>query len=227
MNHRYRLLTLITIIIWATMSLSGCSSAFGSKGFESSIDPEFEASSFHRVYVFYGEHAGFLKTNINSFFEKAGFTLMDKSEFIQEHDRNDLYVIVTVKKSFSLVPEGDSDSAYIPPASATVEIQDAFKGKQLMSCTYTKGFARDAGAGECGEMLLIELSKVFNDHAKTEISIRDKSASSEAVFQPQAPLSKAKDEGSDGFGIQKSASSPDRNSSNIPAFPITAGSRKK
>jgi len=138
-----------------------------------------------------------------------------------------LYVIVTVKKSFSLVPEGDSDSAYIPPASATVEIQDAFKGKQLMSCTYTKGFARDAGAGECGEMLLIELSKVFNDHAKTEISIRDKSASSEAVFQPQAPLSKAKDEGSDGFGIQKSASSPDRNSSNIPAFPITAGSRKK
>ena len=134
---------------------------------------------------------------------------------------------MTVKKSFSLIPTGDSDSAYIPPAVATVEIHDAVTGKQLMSCTYTKGFLRDAGSGECGEMLLIELSKVFKDHTKTETDAPAKSDLSEAVFQPQAPLSDAKDERGDGFGIQKSASSPDRNSSNIPAFPITAGSRKK
>ncbi len=215
------------IFITTTVFLSGCSSAFGSKGFESSISPEFEASSFHRAYVFYGEHAGFLKANINSFFEKAGFTLMDKSKFIQEHDCHDLYVLVTVEKSFSLIPEGDSDSAYIPPATATVEIQDAVTGKQLMSCTYTKGFARDAGSGECGEMLLIEFSKVFKDHAKAKIDAPDKSVSSEDVFQPQTPLSGAKDEGSDGFGIQKSSGATDRNSSNIPLFPISTGNRRK
>ena len=209
------------IIISATVFLSGCSSAFGSKGFESAIDPEFEASSFHRAYVFYGEHAKFLKTGINSFFEKAGFTLMDKSEFLQKHDLHDLYVCVTVEKSFSLILAGDSDFAYIPPEAATVEIRDAVTGRQLMSCTYTKGFLRDAGSGECGEMLLIELSKVFKDHAK---DVSDKSASAEAVFQPQAPLAGAKDELGDGFGIHKSSSPAP---SNIPAFPITTGNRKK
>lgn len=188
------------------------------------MDPKFEASSFHRAYVFYGEHAGFLKTAINSFFEKAGFTLMDKAGFLQGHTRNDLYVSVTVEKSFSLIPAGDSDSAYIPPEAATVEIQDAVTGKQLMSCTYTKGFLREAGSGECAEMLLVELSKVFKDHTK---DVPDKSVSSEAVFQPQTPLSKTKDEGSDGFGIQKSSSTADRNSSNNPSFPINTGGRKK
>lgn len=227
MNTLSRLLLLVSVPV--AIIMQGCSSANGGKGFESTIAPDFDASAYQRAYVCYGEHAGFLKTDINGFFVKAGLTVLSKDEFLQEHGPHDLYVTVAVDKSFTIFsdPPGNPDAAYIPPATATLEIRNSSTGKQLMQCTYIRGFFRDAGYGECAEMLIIELSRVFKTRADSKPEGSDK-AMGETVIQakPQS-LTGAKDTQSDDYGIQPLSKPSGSTSSDVPSFPFTRVRGKK
>lgn len=228
MNILSRLLIIISIP--GAILMPGCSSANGGKGFESTIAPGFDASAYQRAYVCYGEHAGFLKTDINGFFAKAGLTVLSKDEFLQEHGPHDLYVTVAVDKSFTIFsdPPGNPDAAYIPPATATLEIRNAANGKQLMSCTYIRGFFRDAGYGECAEMLIIELSKVFKTHADSKLDGSDKETMDETVLQAKPKsLSGAKDTQAEDYGIQPISKPSGNTSSDVPSFPFTRARGKK
>lgn len=207
-----------------TMFLPGCSSAIGAKSFESTVNPELDASRYNRAYVCYGEHAGFLKADIDAVFVKAGLVLLDNSEFLKGHDSHDLYVVVTVDKGFTVLPASaeNPESAYVQPATAALEIQDAVTGKQLMLCSYSRGFLRDGIYGECREILVIELSRVFKD--KTDAS--DKDASAENVIQPQPPPSGPRNPKTQDFDGMQESQKADKPSSSIP-FQLPATGRSK
>jgi len=163
MKKLIRLLFLMALPM-ETMFCFGCSS-IGGKSVETTVSPEFDISNYHRTYIGYGDNASFLY-DIDEVFENFGVEYINSSEYLKSHDSHDLYVIVTADKGFTLPPtptRGGQGPLFVQPKMATVEVQDAMTKKQLLLCTYRRGFFGTASYGECREMLVAELSRVFKE----------------------------------------------------------------
>ncbi|MFZ2656208.1 MAG: hypothetical protein WAX69_14855 [Victivallales bacterium] len=148
-----------------TVFCFGCSSV-GGKSIETTVNPEFDILSYHRVYIDCGDEASFLSMDIYKVFEIFGVEYINNSEYLKSHDSHDLYVIVTADKGVTLPPtptRGGQGPLFVQPKIATVEIQDAMTKKQLLLCTYRRGFLGTASYGECREMLVNELTQIFNE----------------------------------------------------------------
>ncbi len=149
---------------------SGCSSISG-KSVETTVNPEFDVTNYHRVYVVYVDDNYFLMPAVEAVFEDNGFENLNNRKYLKEHDLN---VIVTTDTGFCLPPtptSGRQGPLFVQPKMATVEIQDAMTKKQLLLCTYRRGFFGTSSYNVCRDMLVAELTSVL-----TELKTKNKPA---------------------------------------------------